>query len=383
MTKQSGKPKEVIFTKRGSEPQLAFHKYYGKENYIPAVKANEKSTPYFVGRRWQDLWEAEGGAARYDDEVLALVVDAQERQIPLFFGPVAEQRIEFKSPETASRHIKKKSIEFGASDVGITEIIPTDLYQGCETRERYAIAIAIPMRYPEFKVTPSPAAGLEAVRSYHECGEVAIKLSQHIRSLGYTCEVDTPMGDGRFVQVPIAERAGLGALGRHGSLMHPTLGPNFRLIIVVTSIPMAVDSPREGGVAKLCDSCKACRRYCPADAIPEERSPEAGKDSFGNDRYVVDTGKCYPYMKVDYSCGACVAACIYQRKEWARDYDGTPIMEYPDVPMGKRLHDEPLPPFDGVPEEEKHFYPRVNRGQPKKYWPVNMNPDGTLKNKSK
>lgn len=372
------KSQEVIFTPREADPQHLFQKHC-KGEYIPLVEASDESKPIFLGRRWQDLWEQEGGKAEYHQDVIDLVVDSQQRQVPGFLGPVAEQKVALGSPEEASQLIKEKAVEFGADDVRITEIIPTDLYQGCATRERYALAIALKQDYEPFQVTPSPEAGYEAVRLYHQCGEVALKLSEFIRGLGYTCEVDHPMGDGRFVQLPISERAGLGALGRNGSLLHPEFGPNFRIIIVATSIPLMVDEPREGGVAKLCDSCKACRIYCPADAIADERSPEAGKDSFGNDRYVVDTGKCYPYMKTDYSCGACVAACIYHRKRWALDKDGKHIKGYPDVPMGKRLHEQDLPPFDGVPEEEKHFYPRVRRGEPKRYWPKNMNSDGTLK----
>ena len=60
---------------------------------------------------------------------------------------------------------------------------------------------------------------------------------------------------------------------------------------VATSMPLAIDRPIDAGIAKFCDTCRACRIYCPADAVPDERSKTAGKDHLGNDRYVVDTGR--------------------------------------------------------------------------------------------
>jgi ferredoxin len=82
--------------------------------------------------------------------------------------------------------------------------------------------------------------------------------------------------------------------GRHGSIIHPQLGPLFRMGSVATSIPLETDKPVDAGIAAFCDTCRACRIYCPANAIPDHRSRDAGKDSIGKDRYIVDTGKCFP-----------------------------------------------------------------------------------------
>ena len=86
--------------------------------------------------------------------------------------------------------------------------------------------------------------------------------------------------------------------------------------------PLAIDHPIDAGIAKFCDTCRACRKYCPADAIPDERSPEAGKDHLGYDRYMVDTGRCFPYFAKHYYCSICLPVCVYNHKEWARDFEG-------------------------------------------------------------
>jgi epoxyqueuosine reductase QueG len=93
------------------------------------------------------------------------------------------------------------------------------------------------------------------------------------------------------MHIPIGLKAGFGELGRHGFIIHPTLGPLFRMGSIATSIELAIDHPIDAGIAKFCDACRACRKYCPPQAIPDHRSPEAGKDHLGYDRYVVDTGR--------------------------------------------------------------------------------------------
>ena len=98
-----------------------------------------------------------------------------------------------------------------------------------------------------------------------------------------------------------------------------------------------------------------CRRYCPAGAIPDERSPPAGKDHLGNDRYVVDTGRCFPYFATHEYCSICLPVCVYTHKEWARDFDGFTTKLFPSVQMAS-----PPPPVD-VDESRRHRYIKLLR----------------------
>ncbi len=291
-------------------------------------------------------------------EVDQILHKIYHEQFPNFDGPVADTKRVFDSPQQAAEHIKEKAKEFGADIVGICEIEPSDIYKGRTIKEKFAIAVGSRMLYRNFQVVPSKEAAVECVRIYHELGEVVIKLARYIRSIGYSCEIEHPIGDSNLLHIPIGLKAGFGELGRHGSIINPELGPLFRMGSVATSIDLACDAPIDAGIAAFCDKCKACRIYCPADAVPEERSPEGGKDHLGNDRYMVDTGKCFPYFRDHYYCSACLPVCVYNHKVWAKDFEGHETVKFPEVIM-----ENPPEPIDTVPAEKRHNYPHHKRNK--------------------
>jgi epoxyqueuosine reductase len=317
------------------------------------MKASKNAPPAFS---WQAWYDGLGGRSINIPEVEAILHKIYHEQFPQFEGAIASQKIEFESPKAAAKHIKEKAKELNADIVGICKIEPSDIYRGRSISEKYAIAVGARMKYRHFQTVPSEASAIECVRIYHQLGETVIALAKYIRSLGYSCEIEHPIGDSNLLHIPIGLKAGFGELGRHGSIIHPKLGPLFRMGSVATSIPMDIDHPIDAGIAAFCDICRACRKYCPAKAIPDERSKEGGKDHLGNDRYLVDTGKCFPYFKKYNYCSACLPVCVYNHKEWARDFDGFKTKKFPEV-----IFEEPPSPFDEVPKEEKHFYPKVKR----------------------
>jgi epoxyqueuosine reductase QueG len=125
---------------------------------------------------------------------------------------------------------------------------------------------------------------------------------------------------------------------------------------VATSLPLAIDHPIDAGIARFCDTCRACRRYSPAHAIPDHRSPDAGKDHLGHERYVVDTGRCFPYFAKHNYCSICLPVCVYNHKEWARDFEGAPTRLFPTVVM-----DDPPAPVDLANASATHTYVRLQR----------------------
>ncbi len=317
------------------------------------MKAATHSPPAFS---WQAWYDGLGGRTINIPEVEDLLHQIYHEQFPRFEGAVASHKRQFDSPAEAASHLKTKAQELGADIVGICEIEPSDIYRGRSIEEKFAIAVGARMRYRAFQTVPSRESAIECVRVYHQLGETVIALAQYIRSLGYSCEIEHPIGDSNLLHIPIGLKAGFGELGRHGSIIHPKLGPLFRMGSVATSIPLAIDHPIDAGIAAFCDNCRACRKYCPAKAVPDERSPEAGKDHLGNDRYIVDTGKCFPYFRKYNYCSACLPVCVYNHKEWAKDFEGYPTKKFPEV-----IFEEPPAPFDEVPEEEKHAYGKVGR----------------------
>lgn len=317
------------------------------------IKASASSPPAF---NW-DLWyNSVGGRSINIPEVKECMRKIHEEQYALFNGPVADTKTDFGSPADVAKVLKEKALEFGADIVGICEIEPTDIYRGRSITEKYAIAVGKRMLYRSFQKVPSAASAYECIRIYYSLGETVIKLAQYIRDNGYNAIVEHPVGDSNLLHIPIALKAGFGELGRHGSVIHPKLGPLFRMGSVAMSIPVKTDKPIDAGIAAFCDKCKACRIYCPANAIPDERDPKAGKDHLGNDRYMVDTGKCFPYFAKHNYCSICLPVCVYNHKEWARDFEGYPTKKFPEAIME-------VPPFpsDNVPESERHYYPKNKR----------------------
>ena len=160
------------------------------------------------------------------------------------------------------------------------------------------------MRREEMLHVPHARAGQEVQRVYGEVAATAIKLAEHIRSLGWSAYA---YGDPRstdLLQIPLAVRAGLGQLGKHGSLICKEYGSNVRLSTVVTNIPVSIDSPVDIAVDDLCVGCKRCTIDCPPDAIVDEKQWVRGEY-----RWYVDFDKCVPYFTATYGCAICIEVC--------------------------------------------------------------------------
>jgi ferredoxin len=305
---------------------------------------------------WDDWYATVGGRSIRIDAVDEYLRQIYEHQYPRFTGDVATERMPFASPEDAARFVKAKAVECGADIVGICEIEESDVYEGRTVTDRYAIAVGQRMRWQEFQVVPSRESAIECLRVYFTLGETVIRLAAALRAVGYACKVEHPIGDADLLHIPIGLKAGFGELGRHGSIIHPKLGPLFRMGSVTTSLDMTLDQPIDAGIARFCDTCRACRKYCPAHAIPDHRSALAGKDHLGHDRYVVDTGRCFPYFAKHNYCSICLPVCVYNHKEWAKDFDGRPTRIFPTVIMT-----EPPPPVDLPDPAKSHPYVRLQR----------------------
>jgi hypothetical protein len=305
---------------------------------------------------WEAWYAAVGGRTIKIEQVDEYLRRIREEQDPRFDGPVAAARREFASPEEAAAHVKEKARALGADIVGICRIEPTDVYRGRTVDFEFAIAVGQRMRWREFQVVPSRESAIECLRVYFTLGETVLQLAAYLRGLGYPCKIEHPIGDSDLLHVPIGLKAGFGELGRHGSIIHPEIGPLFRMGSVALSMPLAIDRPVDAGIGAFCDTCRACRIYCPADAIPDERSPEAGKDHLGNDRYMVDTGRCFPYFARHYYCSICLPVCVYNHREWAKDFEGHKTGLFPRVVM------EEAPAPVALPDERRHLRPATWTG---------------------
>lgn len=225
-------------------------------------------------------------------------------------GPVAKNQLKISDPAEASRQLKEKAREFGAGVVGITELVPEDTYEDVDLKYRYAICIGTPMIREEMIHVPHARAGEEVQRSYGEVMLTAIKLAEYIRAMGWPAYA---YGDPRstdLLQIPLAVRAGIGQLGKHGSAICKEYGSNFRLSTVVTDIPLQIDQPVDIGVDDLCMGCRRCTTDCPPGAISDKKQWVRGEH-----RWYVDFDKCVPYFSATYGCAICIEVCPWSEPD--------------------------------------------------------------------
>lgn len=307
---------------------------------------------------WTAWYGNIGGRSSPLPDAQAIMDRIYQDQYQRFDGPTADTRQDLGTPADAASWVKARALLHGADIVGIARVEPGDLYANRTTQHPVAIVVGQRMQYEAFTTVPSQNAAVECLRVYETLGETVIALANDLRGAGWPSTIEHPLGDSSVLHVPLAIKAGFGELGRHGSIIHPEFGPLFRIGSVLTSLPLEPDAPIDAGIGAFCDRCQACRIFCPADAIPDERSPEAGSDPQGNPRYLVDTGKCFPYFARRHYCSACLAVCAYKHKEWARSRDNAPA-PYPEVPFGNV-------PAAADPQGA-HHYPRLRRSEPSPY----------------
>ena len=101
-------------------------------------------------------------------------------------------------------------------------------------------------------------------RDYHKVlrgrlKTLAARIRDDIGDFGHRVFVDSAP----VLEKPLAEKAGLGWIGKHTNLINRRAGSWFFLGELYTDLPLPVDEP----AGEHCGSCRACLDVCPTDAI--------------------------------------------------------------------------------------------------------------------
>ena len=225
-------------------------------------------------------------------------------------GRIAKRRTEVDDPAVMAEQVKQKAKDIGFGIVGITEARDDLLlYEDDQPYPyRYAICLGTEQDRRIMEQVPQPQAGLEVVRTYRRSSNYTNQLAAYIRSLGWPAEA---FGLGRdILMMPSAIQAGLGQLGKHGSLISKEFGSNFRLTMVLTDLPMTTDEPVDIGVEDVCATCLACTKYCPPDAIHDEKTMVRGVE-----KWYVDYDRCAWYFSMTTGCSICVEVCPWSKPD--------------------------------------------------------------------
>lgn len=142
--------------------------------------------------------------------------------------------------------------------------------------------------------------------------QAAFKVSHHIQKKGFISIpipasqiIDWQKQKAHLSHKKIAYLAGLGWIGRNNLLVNKTLGSQFRLVSILTDMPLKLDKPTQDN----CQGCRMCMATCPAQAIKE-------------DPFDFDHLKCFEKLKEfqrqrlteQYICGICIKACHGENK---------------------------------------------------------------------
>jgi NAD-dependent dihydropyrimidine dehydrogenase PreA subunit len=214
-------------------------------------------------------------------------------------------------PIAATALVEAMADELGADDVGVAAVDPRYVYDGTGLDHRFAIMVAMAMDYETIAAAPSAATNGEVMRVYGALADLAIELARRIRAFGVPARAHT-LAHEELAFIPHAIQAGLGELGKHGSLLHPRLGASFRLAAVTTDLPLVIGHPTSERVADLCRNCSLCVDHCPGDAISHEPVLVRGER-----RWLVDTDRCAPYWATYHACAICLQVCPWNARAGA------------------------------------------------------------------
>ncbi len=174
----------------------------------------------------------------------------------------------------------------------------------------FAIVFAVEMDLAMVASAPRAPAVVETGKQYVEAARISIILANFIRRIGYPARAHIAGSNYQAMLPPLAWEAGLGELGRIGTLVTTKYGPRARLGLVTTSLPMTPDKPKTIGIQDFCEKCKKCAVNCPAQAIPDGEK----KEENGVLKWVLNREECYRFWrKAGTDCAVCMYVCPYSK----------------------------------------------------------------------
>ncbi len=119
-------------------------------------------------------------------------------------------------------------------------------------------------------------------RDYHKVlrnrlQKLARRIEDRIGEFGYRAFVDSAP----VLEKALAEKAGIGWIGKHSNVINRDHGSWFFLGELYTDLPLPVDAPEHSH----CGSCSACIEVCPTRAIVAP--------------YVLDARRCISYLTIE------------------------------------------------------------------------------------
>jgi epoxyqueuosine reductase QueG len=217
--------------------------------------------------------------------------------------------------------LEKISADLGFSLFGVADVteIRNEFNLPKVSVEKFSRGIALGKRLldaviDEIKDRPTPLYFHHYRQLNFFLDRGAFTLSSKIQDLGYEVLpipasqiTDWKKQQSHVSHKKIGYLAGLGWLGRSNLLVNPDMGSRFRLVTILTDMPLAVDRPLDQD----CGTCRACISACPAKAIHEDVADFDHWLCFDKLKEFRNSGVVGQHI-----CGVCIRACpvIMQKK---------------------------------------------------------------------
>lgn len=216
------------------------------------------------------------------------------------------------SPHEHAEAVRSFALAHEADDIGIAAMNPLYVFEGYTIREPWVILLALAHDYDRLKEVPSDetnGVGVCDVGDQYARGtRASYGLANWIRAQGYRADpYPGPMASA-LALIPPAIAAGLGELGKHGSLISRRFGAGLRLAGVTTDMPLLPTESNRFGADEFCTTCQVCTLACPPGAINQQKQMVRGVE-----RWYVNFDKCIPFFAEAASCGICIAECPWTR----------------------------------------------------------------------
>jgi epoxyqueuosine reductase len=216
------------------------------------------------------------------------------------------------NPESKASKEFLKSLEKYAYSLGISPLgyvkLPSDLiFNEFGVLYDNAIVLAMEMSRKDIDKAPSQATMNMVFGTYDDLGKAANKVTEYLREHGYAAQADHPLG-GLVLFPPLAQKAGIGWVGKHGLLITPEFGPRVRLAAVYTNIknlPFAESNPH-GWIDDYCGTCGLCVLQCPPEAIFDE--PVVSENGLVTH---ISQRDCFEFFAQHYGCSVCIKVCPF------------------------------------------------------------------------
>ena len=218
------------------------------------------------------------------------------------------------APERNTRDLKAFALGLGFDLFGVADVtaLRADFLLEPHTRDRFGLAVSLGKRLSEAvlddihdRPTPIYFHHYRQMNFFLDRG--ALLVADEIQKRGHqplaiaaSQIIDWEKQRAHVSHKHIGRSAGLGWLGRNNLLVNPELGAHFRLVTVLTDMPLAPAAPLD----RDCGDCRACAAACPAGAIKETRETFDHLACFETLRDFRKRG-----FTTQFICGICVRDC--------------------------------------------------------------------------